>query len=483
MADNQLFIAGDKSGTKRSLILAGGGMRLAYQAGVLIALEESGIRFTHVDGTSGGIFNTAMLASGLSQHEIAERWRNLKVKFFVSMAAAKDYLRPLRMKGYTDADNIRKKVFPQLGIDLKTIRNNTTVNATFNVCNFGDKTVEAIRNQEVTEDHLIAGVSLPMVMPAIKINDTWYTDAVWIKDANLMEGVRQGSEELWLVWAIGNCPSYLPGALNQYVHMIEMSANGALLDEYRQITEMNTAAGGTKRPYGQKKPIRLFMIKPEYPLPLDPDLFFNKIDTRSLINMGYADAKRCLASQPAGGVAMDVQATKMKEPGDSLNFRCEFEGRLRWKGDVTGVKYHAYFCLRHAEGYSLQLCSSIFIQSWGREIPLFGHKLTTTVHKRVTLMEATGLFLHEGNVYEVHTSWKLYSPADFMIGLAFKNMTISVAENNASGLQHIMKGTLHQSIRNRLYGCYYANVRTKDGGAGGFMKRYSMISKLIKHGI
>lgn len=484
MASNELFTdAAQPNVRRRSLILAGGGMRLAYQAGVLIALEESGIRFTHVDGTSGGIFNTAMLASGLSPHEMADRWRNLKIKFFVSMASAKDYLKPLRMEGYTDADNIRKKVFPQLGIDLNVVRNNQAVNATFNVCNFDDKTVEAIANKQITEDHLIAGVSLPMVMPAIKINDTWYTDAVWIKDANLMEGVRQGSEELWVVWAIGNCPSYLPGALNQYVHMIEMSANGALLDEYRQISEINAAVSEGKNKYGQKKPIRLFVIKPEYPLPLDPDLFFNKIDTRALINMGYADAKRCLAVQPADGVAMDTQTTKMKEPGDRLNFRGTFAGKLLLNGEITSVRYYTYFCFRQADGDSLQLFSSIYIEALGKEIPLFDHKLKVTVHKDHTQLESTSFFLHDGKVYETHAAWKLFSPIDFLLGLEFKRMSLHVFENNDGGAQNIMKGTLRQSIRDRLYGCYHTNVRTYDGGAGGIKKRYSMISKLITHGI
>src|SRR5690606_5567241 len=112
-------------------------------------------------------------------------------------------------------------VFPHLGIDVNAIRNNQK-NATFNVCNFSDKTVMAITNKAVTEDHLIAGVSLPIFMPALQIGEDWYTDAVWIKDANLLEGVRQQSQELWLVWAIGNSKAYLPGAFNQYVHMIEM---------------------------------------------------------------------------------------------------------------------------------------------------------------------------------------------------------------------------------------------------------------------
>src|SRR5690554_659194 len=195
---------------KRSLILAGGGMRVAYQAGVLIALEEAGIKFNHVDGTSGGIFNTAMLASGLEPKAIAQRWRSLKIKNFISGRKFRDYLKPFSMTGYADADNIRKKIFTHLGIDLPTIQANTFFNASFNVCNFSDKTVEAISNKEVVEDHLIAGVSLPLMMPALQIGGDWYTDAVWIKDAHLMEAVRQGSEELWLVWAIGNSPDYLP---------------------------------------------------------------------------------------------------------------------------------------------------------------------------------------------------------------------------------------------------------------------------------
>ncbi|WP_434044603.1 MULTISPECIES: hypothetical protein [Sorangium] len=37
--------------TKRSLILAGGGMKVAFQAGVLeVWLDEAGLSFDHVDG-------------------------------------------------------------------------------------------------------------------------------------------------------------------------------------------------------------------------------------------------------------------------------------------------------------------------------------------------------------------------------------------------------------------------------------------------
>src|SRR5690606_17467231 len=121
-------------------------------------LQEARLQFTHVDGTSGGIFNTGMLASGLSTEEMCECWRILKVKYFMSGRPVKSYLKPLRMMAFGDADGIREKVFPALGIDLKKIRSNQEIVATFNVCNFSDKSVEAIPHDQVTEDHMIAGV-------------------------------------------------------------------------------------------------------------------------------------------------------------------------------------------------------------------------------------------------------------------------------------------------------------------------------------
>jgi predicted patatin/cPLA2 family phospholipase len=465
---------------KRSLILAGGGMRLAYQAGVLMALQESSYRFSHVDGTSGGIFNTAMLTSGLSPYEMADCWRALEMKWFVSMAAAKDYLRPLQMKGYTDADNIRKHVFPDLRINLDTVRKNADVNATFNVCNFSDKSIESISNRNVTEDHLIAGVSLPMVMPALQIGKAWYTDAVWIKDANLLEAVRQQSEELWLVWAIGNCVSYLPGALNQYVHMIEMSANGALLEEYKQIARVNESIRDGKSEHGQRSPVKLFVIKPEFPLPLDPDLFFDKIDTRSLINIGYSDGKRCLSAMTEEGTAMDKAATMMREPGVRFNFRGTFDGTASWSGTPIRVSLYTYFVVQQIDGqYAIRLFSSIRVSKLSREMCLYDQQIRCTRDKQFMSMEAKAKMFNDEKTYDVRLAWTLHSPFDFLIGLEFKRVSITVS---CAGTE-VMKGTLYQSVRSRLRGCYTSNVRTGSGQAGNIRMRYSLMAKLITDGI
>ena len=64
---------------RRSLIMAGGGMKVAFQAGVLqVWLDEAGIEFDHADGASGGVFNLAMWCQHMSGTEIADAWRRMR---------------------------------------------------------------------------------------------------------------------------------------------------------------------------------------------------------------------------------------------------------------------------------------------------------------------------------------------------------------------------------------------------------------------
>src|SRR5690349_3706285 len=92
---------------KRSLVLAGYGLRLAYHAGVLQAFKEEGITFSHVDGTSGGIFATAMMAAGLSPEESAVRWRKLNLQGFMSALPLGNYLGMHRLSAMGSASGIR----------------------------------------------------------------------------------------------------------------------------------------------------------------------------------------------------------------------------------------------------------------------------------------------------------------------------------------------------------------------------------------
>lgn len=327
-----LAAAGDHAGPRRSLVLAGGGMRVAWQAGVVKALEEAGIRFHHADGTSGGIFNVAMLLSGCSPADMCARWQSVSPLEFVSPLPLSKYLRSPRWAGLGSGKGIAEKVFTKLGIDAERIRAARGLDGTFNVCDFRRKVSEAIPHDEIVQELLVAGVSLPVLMPAIAHGDGLWLDAVWIRDANLMEGIARGSEELWLAWCIGNTSIYRNGSFRQYVHMIELAANGSLFAELERISELNERIATGETPAGRTAPVRLHVIRPELPIPLDPDYFLGRIDGATLVALGYRDAWRYLDSHDPAGVPLGPQATRMSDGGPGVGFRERYAAAARIRG-------------------------------------------------------------------------------------------------------------------------------------------------------
>jgi NTE family protein len=204
------------------------------------------------------------------------------------------------------AAGLRERVFPALGVDPARIRAASGVAGTFNVCDFEAKACVAVPHEEADLDLLVAGVSLPVLSPAVERGGRTLIDAVWIKDVNVGEALRRGAEELWLIWCIGDHGVYRDGAFQQYVHMIEIAAGSALREELAQVRER----GAT-----------LHVIRPRVPLPLDPDLFFGRVDAATLIAMGYRDAARYLDAPHAGGVTPDASATRMADPVPGVAFR------------------------------------------------------------------------------------------------------------------------------------------------------------------
>jgi predicted acylesterase/phospholipase RssA len=316
--------AGDGAGgPRRSVLLAGGGVRMAYQAGVLLALEEAGIRFHHADGTSGGTFNLAMLLSGITPGEACGRWRSLDVRSFASMSPLRRVLRGPPYPALGSAEGIRERVFPALGADPARIRAARGIDGTFNACDFEAKACVAVPHTEADLDLLVGCVSLPVISPAVRRRGRVLVDAVWIKDVNITEALRRGAEELWLIWAIGDHGVYRDGAFQQYVHMLEISSGSSLREELALVRDR----GAT-----------LHLIRPRVPLPLDPDLFLGRIDAATLVAMGYRDAAGYLDAPHEGGVPPDGSSVRMADPtpGVALRERLSGDGyelRLNWEID------------------------------------------------------------------------------------------------------------------------------------------------------
>ena len=366
-------IAADASSESRALILAGGGMRVAYQAGVVKALHEEGLRFSHADGSSGGTINLAALLSGVTPDELCGRWRTLNVHDFVSLLPLPDYLH-VNLPALGSAGSLEHKVYPELGIDLAKVKAATGINASFNVCRFDTKTVVPLSQQQLDLSRLVAAASLPMFMPAVRCDGATWTDAVWIQDANLLAAIQRGARELWVVWCIGDTPQFKNGTFNQYVHMIEMSAIGALNKELEAIAQFNRRIESGETIWGHDRPIVVHLVKPEYPLPLDPAFYLGHIDAATLIDLGYADARRYLYNRLPQGIALAPGATKTLTPGVGVRFREMMTGgfSLRASDPVDGAKQGAQTPLSmHASIYIPDIRA--FIADPQHRAPLAGH--------------------------------------------------------------------------------------------------------------
>ena len=303
-------------------------MRLSYQAGVIRALFEYGLVFNHIDGTSGGSLNLSMILSGLSPREMCDRWRTQNPKHFAGFRSMQDYLDPANLTAMGSADGVVEKVFPHLRIDVAKIRQATGMVGTYNILNYNDKLTEVVEHTEIDMDMIVAGMSLPGVMPPVIKGDVTYLDTGFMQDANPLEAIRRGAEEIWLVWGMGNTPTYHGGGLRIYVQMLEMSANGALNIQMERIAEVNERIAQGDSPYGQTRPVILHAIRPDYPLPLDPDLFIDRIDHATLIDMGYGDARRYLANITPEGEEPSYRLMQMKEPKLGLRFREAMSGEF-----------------------------------------------------------------------------------------------------------------------------------------------------------
>ncbi len=313
---------------RRALILPGGGMRVAYQAGAVQALHEAGLRYSFADGTSGGTINLAALLSGVEPADLSARWRTLEPTAFVSLQPLRAYVKLPNLSAMGDFDGLINRVFPHFGIDIERLNAVQSMQATFNVCKFPDKDVVAVQHSDLKLPLLLAGISLPLLTPAVDYEGDMWTDAVWIRDSNILQSVKRGANEIWVIWCIGNTREYLPGFLNQYVHMIEMSAIGALNSELNTIRELNAAIDAGEKPYGHSQRIAVHLIKPEQPIPLDPDYLAKKVSGHALVDQGHADASRYLAHMSDEGIPLNVDATKMRKPGRGVSFRESMRGHI-----------------------------------------------------------------------------------------------------------------------------------------------------------
>jgi predicted acylesterase/phospholipase RssA len=242
---------------RRALVFAGGGLKVAYQAGVLqVLLDEARIEFDLADGASGGVFNLAMWCQGMTGRQIADNWRSYQpLRAFTPNLGA--WVRGPWGASVLTFGGLRRRILTGFGLDWHAIRT-TRREAVFELFDVSRQELQSVPAADITEDRLLSAIALPMWFPPMLIGGDTYFDAVFATDGNLEEMIRRGASELWVIWTISTHGRWAPGFVAEYFLMIEAAANSRLRLALQRIEQNNAdiAAGG-EGAFGRHITVRL----------------------------------------------------------------------------------------------------------------------------------------------------------------------------------------------------------------------------------
>jgi predicted acylesterase/phospholipase RssA len=297
--------AGDRG--RRALVFAGGGLKVAYQAGALqVLLDEAGIDFDLADGASGGVFNLAMWCQGMSGRQIADNWRAYRpLRAFTPNLGG--WLRGPWGASVLTFGGLRRRILTGFGLDWHAIRT-TRREAVFELFDVTRQRLESVPAAKITEDRLLSAVALPMWFPPVRIGGDTYIDAVFATDGNLEEMIRRGASELWVIWTVSTRGNWKPGFVPEYFLMIEASANSRLRAALQRV-EQNNADFAAGRPSAFGRHITVHLLSGE--VPMGYLLVFRRKTMRRAVDLGVREtrawcARHGIPTTPGAPVALQA---------------------------------------------------------------------------------------------------------------------------------------------------------------------------------
>jgi predicted acylesterase/phospholipase RssA len=333
----------------RGLVLAGGGMKVAFQAGVLqVWLDEAGLQFDHVDAASGGVFNAALMCHGLTGTEIADRWRS----FVPSRGAALNWRHPLH--SIFTLDRFRANVLRgDWALDWPRIRA-TGLDVSFNVFDVATQRNRVVPAAAMTEDLLVAAVSLPMWFPPVIVEGEPHIDAVFFTDANLANVVTRGARDLWVVWTVSRAGRWRAGFLNHYFQVIEAAANGRFQDECDRL-----------RADGVTIEVLEAEVALNYLVNFNRDRFAEAVEQGVRAGRQWCDDRGIPYTSRRAGVLRTPLSERV-----SLTFREPFGGKLVW-----GARMPDEAAPRPREGFAFDVTAHMAVDDVDRFLADPDHEL------------------------------------------------------------------------------------------------------------
>ena len=246
------------SGHRRvSLALQGGGSFGAFTWGVLDRLlEERGMRFDQVSGSSAGAINAALLASGLAEGgpeaaraRLERFWRRVSgasptpsISLALSMTT-----RVLSPYQFNPLDLNPLRALLEGEIDFERLRARSPVRLMIGATRVLDGRLVLFGERELTSEMLLASACLPLLQQAVEIDGVAYWDGGYAANPPLVPLVRATQADTVLVVRI--VPTHrhaVPRSHADIVRRLEHMTFNASLDRDLDVIADLTAAGPSR---------------------------------------------------------------------------------------------------------------------------------------------------------------------------------------------------------------------------------------------
>src|ERR1700724_2788432 len=175
---------------KTSLVLSGGGMFGAYQAGAWKALSRV-VKPDIVVGASVGALNGWLIAAGLTGEELVEHWLD------PASGELMPYRRPrLSWKGVFAPQPLHNRA--KYLLDHYSLRTDYGVV----LVHLSSLRPKLFRNQEVTARHLVASCAVPGGFPPVRIGGALYLDGGVLETLPIWAAEQMGATRVIAVNAL-----------------------------------------------------------------------------------------------------------------------------------------------------------------------------------------------------------------------------------------------------------------------------------------
>src|SRR5215469_3188854 len=244
-----------------NLALQGGGSHGAFTWGVLDRLlEEKGLAFEGITGTSAGAVNAVVLADGLAaggregaREALNAYWRkvsllssrilpptplNKAMDFPLGFVFLTYFASPYQMNplNYSPFKELLRET-----INFERIRQQTAVKLFLCATNVQTAKIKIFHGEEIGLEHLLASTCLPLLMQAVEVDGEYYWDGSYAGNPAIFPLIYDCAAPDILMIHITpaerpGVPTTSPAIMNR---MQEISFNTALIREMRTLDHFN----------------------------------------------------------------------------------------------------------------------------------------------------------------------------------------------------------------------------------------------------